>query len=198
MTAKKVAILCSAFLVFLGLMDFVNRLTVTRVSKAQQSESIEQRSSSVVLNDTMLDEAAVTELLSWSDIKTVISPLPVPVPVQLPPPVVAPKPETPDPRKVVAAAIVGDPSQHLLGDDLLALKGVFYDGKDFASVQIQNINSKVTRYITFANGKGIDTATGENVTDYVLTEIGKFHVVLKKQDVVVKLQLFKRTVKRIS
>ncbi|MFT4925943.1 MAG: hypothetical protein ACI8WB_002038 [Phenylobacterium sp.] len=195
MAAKKVALLFSALLVLLGLIDFTNRLTVASASKVQPSDGADQGAGMAVLNNTMLDEAAVKKLLSWSDIKpvaAVVKPVVAPAvqPVVVPPVVViAPKPV--DQHKVVAAAIAGDPSQHLLGDDLLALKGVFYDGKDFASVEIQNINSKVTRYITFSKGKATDKATGGFVTDYILTEIGKYHVVLKKQAAVVKLQLFK-------
>ena len=191
MTLKKVVVLFSVFLVLLGLMDFTNRLTLTSVSNMQQSEMVDQGSEPVELNHIMLDEAAVKALLSWSDIKAVTL---LPEPIQLPPPVVEPEPEALDQRQVVTAVILGDPSQYLLGDDLLALKGVFHDGKDFASVEIQNINSQVKRYITFAKGKGIDKVSGGSVTDYVLTEIGMYHVVLKKQDVVVKLQLFKRAV----
>jgi len=188
MTPKKVALWFSLFLVFILAIDFINRLTVGSVSEVQQGESAFQSVDTAILNNVMLDETAVKKLLNWSDIKP-LTPAPVtPEPAVV---VATPKPKPQDQRKVVAAAIIGDPSQHLLGDDLLALKGVFYDGKDFASVEIQNINSRVTRYITFTNGKGIDNATGGLINDYELTEIGKYHVVLNKQTVEVKLQLFK-------
>ncbi len=189
MTAKKVAILFGAFLACLGAIDFLNRLMVTSVSDGRQNGSFEQGVGNMAPNRLMLDEAAVKELLSWSDIK-LPPPKVLPAPVQQLP-VEVEEPKAPEPSKIVASAILGDPSQYLLDNDLLALKGIFYDGKYLASVEIQNIYNKKIRYITFTKGKGVDKTTGKNVTDYRLVEVGKYHLVLKKQETVVKLKLFK-------
>lgn len=182
-TAKTAALLLSGILLLLGLIDFVNRLTFS----ASVPESTSPHQQAVVADGThagQLTPAAMAKLLDWSDIAPVVVKKtrqkpkikPVAAPVKVARPV--------DVHRQVRQAIEGDVSKHLLGDDLLSLKGIFYDGNTFAAVEIENINSKKSRYITFAANKTVD--------QYKLIEIGKNHVILQKLDDTIKLQLFER------
>lgn len=188
MAAKKAAIIFSCVLLLLGLIDFANRLTVDVALSALKTTSQAAGVSAQQDNPALLNRDTIAQLLSWADIKPKVAavaevkPTEVAPVVATPPPVV---PKPPDIHKVVEAAIAGDVSKHLIGDELLSLKGLFYDGKEFAAVEIENIKTKAVRHETFAKGKA--------VADFQLAEIGKYHVVLKKQDQTIKLQLFERS-----
>ena len=185
MEAKQVAMIFSVVLTLIGLIDFASRLTVDNDVVDQKQVDADVGADKVLIDQTQLTLDEMGKLLAWSDVKAKVAEQPAVAVVAKPKPVavaavVAPPPDV---RKTVAAAIAGDPSKQLLGDDLLTLKGIFYDGKEFASVEIENIHSKTKQYTTLAMGKPM--------ADLHLVEIGKYHVVLKKQKQSVKLRLFK-------
>jgi hypothetical protein len=184
MEAKKAALYLSIMLGLGGVVDFVSRLTVGDLSVGKTTTTDAKVAAVSQAGGVMLDEAAIGELLSWSDSKPTVAEPDKALPVAaVAPPVVVEAPKPPDIHNIVRQAIAGDTSKRLIGDDLLTLRGIFYDGKDFASVEIENITTKVKQYVTFAVNKA--------GADFKLVEIGKYHVVLKKADQSIKLELFK-------
>lgn len=186
MTAKKMAIALSVLLTFIGVIDFSNRLSISNESSQVADAAVVLAANKTELDPTRLNRAQVAELLSWSDVKAKaiekdVEPVvkKVTTPVAKKPAVVA---KPPDVHKTVQAAIAGDVSKHLIGDELLSLKGIFYDGSDFASIEIENIKTKDKQYFTFARDKAM--------ANFQLQEIGRYHVVLSKKGKNITLKLF--------
>jgi CO dehydrogenase/acetyl-CoA synthase gamma subunit (corrinoid Fe-S protein) len=128
----------------------------------------------------LLSIKEVEKLLDWSDVKPKVVKNAVPNVAALQPMVVA-QPKV-DVHAMVKATIAGDVSKSLIGDDLLSLKGLFYDGHEFAVVEVENI---ITKKIQYYRAK-----VNESLASHQLVKIGKNHVLIKSGEQNVKLQMF--------
>ena len=132
----------------------------------------------------LMEQQQLTDLLSWSDIE-VKQPEPVKQQVvQTQQAVKKAPPAKPkvDIHKQVAARIKGDKSKYLIKDELLTLKGLFYDGKEFAVVEIENIVTKKKQYFRSTANKALGK--------HKLEKIGKNHVVVSSGQQQVTLYMF--------
>jgi len=181
LVAKMVAKRVFIGLLILLILDFALRMVFQATDGSTQVKQ-QTQAQSINLDAILLSEAQVNELLAWSDIKPKVVEV-VKTPVAVKKAVVKkPPPVKVDVHKQVAAAISGDKSKRLVGDELLTLKGIFFDGQEFAVVEIENIVTKTKRYFRAAKGKTLGK--------FKLTTIGKNQVSISGSDRVIKLFMF--------
>jgi hypothetical protein len=179
MEAKKVALGLSGLLMLVFLVDFSSRLMSSVDVKDNQGQSEQPATVSSHNNAIMLSLEDVEKLLDWSDIKpkNVVKVEPKKDVDKVV--VAAPKIDI---HKQVRALIVGDKSKRLIGDDLLSLKGIFFDGDNFAVVEVENITTKKKQYFR--------AKVDEMLATHQLLSIGKNLVEIKNGDKAIKLQMF--------
>lgn len=141
---KRVVITLSAIVI----LDFLFRMMF--ISDELADKAGQKEASTTVASGTMatIEQAQLVELLSWSDVEPEKTPEPQKVAVaqtvsKPPPPPSKPQVNV---HQQVADAIKGDKSKYLIKDELLTLKGVFYDGREFAVVEVENIVTKKKEY----------------------------------------------------
>ncbi len=179
MQARKLALMLSIILFVVGLTDLFTRVWLSVDVANAGSELTQQVSGEAKAQATLLSIEQVEKLLDWSDIKPKVVVKPVAKVAAVKPVVVAPKVDV---RAIVKAKIAGDDSKYLLGDDLLSLKGLFYDGQEFAVVEIENILTKKIKYYR--------AKVNESLAGHQLAKIGKNHVMIKSGQKNIKLQMF--------
>ncbi|NQZ05995.1 MAG: hypothetical protein HRT35_02445 [Algicola sp.] len=180
MQAPKAALVLSIVFLLFGAVDLLSRVlfsvdVATQNTQTDKAQLDEQKTGAMLLSIK-----AVEKLLDWSDVKPKVVKKAVTTTVAAQPGVVA-KPKV-DVHAVVKAAIAGDVSKTLIGDDLLSLKGVFYDGHQFAVVEVENI---ITKKIQYYRAKA-----NESLASHLLVKIGKNHVLIKSGEQNIKLQMF--------
>jgi hypothetical protein len=180
MQAQKLALMLSILLFVIGVTDVFTRVMLSVDVTNETSSGAQQVGREANTKATLLSIEQVEKLLDWSDVKpkAVVKPVTTKV-VTVKPVVVAPKVDV---HAIVKANIAGDTSKQLVGDDLLSLRGVFYDGQEFAVVEIENI---VTKSIKYYRAK-----VNESLASHKLTKIGKNHVMIKSGQQNIKLQMF--------
>lgn len=183
MDAKKVALLLSGIIALILLVDFTTRLTVDVEVQDNKDENV-QAQQEATGEAPFLTIEQVQEILAWSD--KVPTPEEIAAQQQAAQAAVAPPPTPPQPKidvhEQVRQLIAGNVSKHLLGDQLLTLKGVFYDQHNFAVVEVENIISKEKKYY---RAKLNDIFATNH-----LAQIGKNHVLIKNGDQEVRLRMF--------
>jgi hypothetical protein len=190
MTVKQSVISLGMVMFAIALIDFVARLTFSSVTPESTNMTVIGQKTQTY-SSTHIDLKAMEALLGWSDVKpTAVAQKPAPVkPANIPAPVEVKKPDI---RQMVKRAIQGDASKYLHGDELLSLKGVFYDGRMFASVELEDVNSKSKQYLTLTQDVNLEAAKDSNAqtAGYQLVEIEKYHIVLTKNSVRIRLEMF--------
>ncbi|MCJ8272062.1 MAG: hypothetical protein MJK04_22030 [Psychrosphaera sp.] len=180
MQAPKLALILSIILFVIGVTDLFTRVIVSVDVTNESSEAAQQVDDEANAKAMLLSFEEVEKLLNWSDIKPKVVVAAV-AKVAKAKPSVAVKPKV-DVHAVVKANIAGDASKFLVGDELLSLRGLFYDGQEFAVVEIENI---VTKKIKYYRAK-----VNESLASHQLAKIGKNHVMIKSGQQTMKLQLF--------
>ncbi len=190
MDAKKVATVVGALMLLVLSVDFSQRLLV---GVEIEHKSSEQQGDAQAPNvqATLLSVEEMKTLLAWSDIE----PTPQEIAQQkakeqqaqqaaTPPPPPPPAPKV-DVHAQVQQAIVGDDSKRLLGDNLITLRGVFFDREHFAVMEVENILSKSKQYYR--------AKLNETVDGHLLVDIGKNFVSIQNGDQHIRLQMFEGT-----
>ena len=178
MDAKRIAVGLSGLLGVIMLIDFSSRLMVSVEVNDKQNQVSNTTTAISNKEAVVLSLSEVEKLLDWSDIKPKPSVAVAKVVVEEP---VVVKPKV-DIHKQVRQAIAGDKSKQLIGNDLLSLKGIFFDGENFAVVEIENITTKNKQYFR--------AKANENLATHQLMSIGKNLVEIKNGDKTVTLQMF--------
>lgn len=167
-------------LILICLLDVVSRLLWTSRDMAQPALSSSDIIKKQGLERILLSTAQVSELLSWSDLPPKVLPAPVKI-ANVTKATTQAKLKV-DVHAVAAQTIKSDRSKHLIGDEIFSLKGLFYDGKKFAVVEIENIVTKQKQYYR-AN-------VNQPLGSHQLAAIGKDHVVIKNGETQVTLVMF--------
>jgi hypothetical protein len=180
--ARKVLLL----LFFILLVDVVTRMFFSAEQNNVSGDSAFVVSAKDNLEGTLLSVEQVKTLFAWSDVET--KTVKADTPTNVVKKVVKQDQKAKaaisqaDKRKAVVAAIAGDKSKRLIGDELLSLKGVFFDQKQFAVVEIENIISNKKQYFK--------AEVNDPLSGYLLASMGKDHVAIKHSDQEIKLYLF--------
>ena len=174
---KRVLILLTVVVV----LDFLFRIVF--LGHDEQGNATGHQSAQLVDEGGLasIKQEQLDDLLSWSDVEVkapVVKPKPVSQVAKAKP---QPKPKV-DVHKLVAARIKGDKSKYLIKDELLTLKGLFYDNKAFAVVEIENIVTNSKQYFRSSENK----ALGKHKLD----KIGKNHVVVSSGQQKITLYMF--------
>lgn len=178
--ARKVVIV----LVVILLLDFLLRLTWS-VDVAGNQDANANGLLALKDKSSIMTVEKVEKLFAWSDIEPKAPEVTQPVVTEVKQPeVVKPKEPTPEEvRQQVVQSISGDVTKTLLGDDLLTLKGLFYDGKDFAVIEVENIYTKQKQYKR--------ASVGEKIGDYLLEGVSNTSATVAYQQQKVTLKMFK-------
>ena len=177
---KRIVIFVSVVVV----LDFLSRLVFIGDDATNNNNLNADGAAAQVVGSNLLDKEQVEQLFAWSDIKPkepekpkVVAATVAPVQPAAPPP----KPKV-DVHKQVAERIRGDKSKFLIKDDLLTLKGLFYDGQEFAVVEVENIVTKQKQYFRSSVNKALGS--------HKLEQIGKNFVVVSSGNQKVTLYMF--------
>lgn len=173
-------------LILVALIDFWTRLTLDVDPNKQSSVASNiGQSSSLEQNFVGLSQDDIANAFAWAakDKPYVKS---EPKETSQPQPVVTPPPATPtpveDPVEKLKKSILGDSTKVIRGENLLVLKGIFFESGYFAVIELTNIT---TRNVTYHKVR-----VGEQFGGFTVKSIDKYQINLNVNEQPVVLSLF--------